>query len=78
VTNVLADGELQPGEAKFVVAEILKRWAPDIAAGRTIAALGEGSKEAKVVGAVHELISQGGYSMNSLPEAVLSIRRLIK
>lgn len=78
VTTVLADGQLLPEELDYATAELLRRWSPAVAAGRLPEGLASDSQERKLFDAVEGLISKGGYSMNSLGEAALTIKRVIQ
>lgn len=78
VTTVLADGQLLPEELDYATAELLRRWSPAVAAGSLPEGLASDSQERKLFDAVEGLINKGGYSINSLGEAALTIKRVIQ
>ena len=75
ITAALSDGQLTRDEASFAAAEMLRRWSPQLAAGQKPAQLPPESTESRVLGAVESLVGRGAYSLNSLPEAITTIRR---
>lgn len=69
ITAVLADGELSSDEVSFAAGEILKRWSPAIAAGKTGYKIPAQSQEDKIYDAIEDVIGRG-YTLTTAIHAV--------
>jgi hypothetical protein len=78
VTAALADGQLSREETAFAVAEILRRWSPVVAAGKTVQSLPEQSPERRLYGAVADMVSHGGFSANGLSQALQAAKQVLR